>query len=83
MGMLLLTIGVRDNIELEPNEYRFCFVVRKLSALVLYLGSSVSHEHGRWRRYEVDGIPTIEPVFGIGALGRLKIKNARLKQVVR
>jgi flagellar biosynthesis protein FlhA len=23
MGMLLPTIGVRDNIELEPNEYRF------------------------------------------------------------
>ena len=29
MGMLLPTIGVRDNIELEPNEYRFFCGARK------------------------------------------------------
>ena len=29
MGMLLPTIGVRDNIELEPNEYRFLLRGRK------------------------------------------------------
>ena len=30
MGMLLPTIGVRDNIELEPNEYRFMLRGKKL-----------------------------------------------------
>ena len=30
MGMLLPTIGVRDNIELEPNEYRFLLRGKKL-----------------------------------------------------
>lgn len=67
-GLLVPPISVRDNIELESNEYRFLLRGRAEAK-----GSVMP---GRWLAMNVSGssvslrgVPTKEPVFGIDAGG--------------
>ena len=66
-GLLVPPVGVRDNLELEANEYRFLLRGRPVAT-----GSVMP---GRWLAMNVSGsqvslrgVPTKEPVFGIDAV---------------
>jgi flagellar biosynthesis protein FlhA len=67
MGMIVPTIAVRDNIELDSNTYRFLLRNREVARGTLQpnqflamnvMGSSAS----------LSGTPTVEPVYGIEAV---------------
>ena len=68
MGMLLPTIGVRDNIELEPNEYRFMLRGKEIVRSTLIPDRSLAMSMGGADASKLNGIPTTEPVFGIKAM---------------
>lgn len=67
MGLILPAISVRDSVELEAQQYRFLLKNKEIVRATLvpnrYLAMNVS-------RSEVllDGIATIEPVFGLEAI---------------
>ncbi len=67
MGMLLPTIGVRDNIELEPNEYRFLLRGKEIARSSIMPDRFLAMNMGAGNDDKIDGISTIEPVFGIKA----------------
>jgi len=67
MGMLLPTIGVRDNIELEPNEYRFLLRGKEIARSSIMPDRFLAMNMGGASDEKIDGTPTIEPVFGIKA----------------
>ena len=68
MGMLLPTIGVRDNIELEPNEYRFLLRGKEIARSSVMPDRFLAMNMGGGNENKIDGIATVEPVFGIKAL---------------
>lgn len=68
MGMLLPTIGVRDNIELEPNEYRFLLRGKEVVRSTIIPDRMLAMSMGGGDAGKLKGIPTIEPVFGIQAM---------------
>ncbi len=68
MGMLLPTIGVRDNIELEPNEYRFLLRGKEVVRSTVIPDRVLAMSMGGGDATKLKGIPTIEPVFGIPAM---------------
>ena len=68
MGMLLPTIGVRDNIELEPNEYRFLLRGKEVVRSTIIPDRMLAMSMGGGDAGRLKGIPTIEPVFGIPAM---------------
>lgn len=68
MGMLLPTIGVRDNIELEPNEYRFLLRGKEVVRSTIIPDRVLAMSMGGGDASRLKGIPTIEPVFGIQAM---------------
>ena len=68
MGMLLPTIGVRDNIELEPNEYRFLLRGKEIIRSSVIPDRVLAMSMGGGDASKLKGIPTIEPVFGINAM---------------
>ena len=68
MGMLLPTIGVRDNIELEPNEYRFLLRGKEIVRSTIIPDRMLAMSMGGGDASRLNGIPTIEPVFGIQAM---------------
>jgi flagellar biosynthesis protein FlhA len=67
LGIIVPSIHIRDNLQLEPGEYRLLIkgnkvgggVLRPESLLAMDPGNTVAH---------VDGIPTREPAFGLEAL---------------
>ena len=67
MGMLLPTIGVRDNIELEPNEYRFVLRGKEIARSSVVPERFLAMNMGDADESKLRGIPTVEPVFGIKA----------------
>ena len=68
MGMLLPTIGVRDNIELEPNEYRFLLRGKEVTRASVIPDRALAMSMGGGDASKLNGIPTTEPVFGISAM---------------
>ncbi len=68
MGMLLPTIGVRDNIELEPNEYRFLLRGKEIVRASVIPDRALAMSMGGGDASKLNGIPTKEPVFGIKAM---------------
>ena len=67
MGMLLPTIGVRDNIELEPNEYRFLLRGKEIARSSVMPDRFLAMNMGGGNDDNIDGVATVEPVFGIKA----------------
>lgn len=67
MGMLLPTIGVRDSIELEPNEYRFLLRGKEIERSTVIPDRAMAMNMGDGDVSKLKGIPCIEPVFGIKA----------------
>ena len=66
MGLLIPPIAIRDNLELETNEYRFLLRGKELTRGTLvpnrWLAMNVNGSTAKLR-----GIPTVEPVFGLQA----------------
>ena len=77
MGMLLPTIGVRDNIELEPNEYRFLLRGKEVVRSTIVPDRVLAMSMGGGDATKLKGIPTIEPVFGIQAMWVLEEEKKR------
>ena len=79
LGIIVPSIHIRDNLQLEPGEYRLMIKGSKVGGGLLrpeYLlamdpGNTIAH---------VDGIPTKEPAFGLDALwiGRSQKEEAEL-----
>jgi len=67
MGMLLPTIGVRDNIELEPNEYRFILRGKEIARSSIMPDHFLAMNMGGGNDDKLSGVATVEPVFGIKA----------------
>jgi len=67
MGLLIPPIAIRDNLELETNEYRFLLRGKELARGTLvpnrWLAMNVNGSTAKLR-----GIPTVEPVFGLNAM---------------
>ena len=67
MGVIVPPIAIRDNAELEANEYRFMLRNKQVaSGKILsnrWLAMNVANSN-----VELRGTPTIEPVFGIKAI---------------
>ena len=79
MGMLLPTIGVRDNIELEPNEYRFLLRGKEIARSGLVPDRYLAMNMGGANESKLDGISTTEPVFGFLHFGFQKKISVELK----
>ncbi|HEX4666428.1 MAG TPA: flagellar biosynthesis protein FlhA [Chthoniobacterales bacterium] len=67
LGLIIPLIAIRDSLELEPNEYRFLLRNKQVAR-----GQLIAN---RWMAMNVtnspvtlDGLPTVEPVFGINAI---------------
>jgi len=60
--------GVRDNIELEPNEYRFLLRGKEIIRSTILPDRVLAMSMGGGDAGKLNGIPTIEPVFGIQAM---------------
>jgi flagellar biosynthesis protein FlhA len=79
LGIIVPSIHIRDNLQLEPGEYRLMIKGSKVGGGMLrpeYLlamdpGNTIAH---------VDGIPTKEPAFGLDALwiGRSQKEEAEM-----
>jgi flagellar biosynthesis protein FlhA len=67
MGLIIPPIAIRDNLELETNEYRFLLrgkeVVRGSLVPNRWMAMNVSDS-----KVNLRGIPTVEPVFGLDAV---------------
>jgi flagellar biosynthesis protein FlhA len=67
MGIVVPPIAVRDNLELDSNEYRFLLRDREVARGKVVpkrlMAMNVSQS-----TVELRGIPTVEPVFGIEAV---------------
>ena len=79
LGIIVPSIHIRDNLQLEPGEYRLLIKGNKVGGghlrpeylLAMDPGNTISH---------VDGIPTKEPAFGLDALwiGKSQKEEAEL-----
>jgi flagellar biosynthesis protein FlhA len=67
MGIIVPSIHIRDNLQLEPGEYRLLIKGNKVGGGVLRPDSMLAMDPGNTTT-EIDGIPTKEPAFGLDAL---------------
>ena len=67
MGMLLPTIGVRDNIELEPNEHRFLLRGKEIVRSTIIPDRMLAMSMGGGDASRLND-STVEPAFGIQAM---------------
>ena len=67
LGIVVPPIAVRDNLELESNEYRFLLHNKEIARGEVmpnrWMAMNVSNSE-----IQLNGIPTVEPVFGIEAV---------------
>jgi len=68
MGMVIPTIAVRDNIELEANAYRFVLRNKEIAAGTVVPDRFLAMDVTGTASASLNGIETIEPVFGLQAL---------------
>lgn len=79
LGIVVPPIAVRDNLELESNEYRFLLHNKEIARGEVmpnrWMAMNVSNSE-----MQLNGIPTVEPVFGIEAVwvDEEEKKNAEL-----
>jgi flagellar biosynthesis protein FlhA len=79
MGMIIPPVAIRDNPELEANEYRFLLRSKQLAKGHIlsnkWLAMNVTNSP-----VELKGVPTTDPVFGINAtwIGEEEKRNAEV-----
>jgi flagellar biosynthesis protein FlhA len=67
MGIIVPSIHIRDNLQLEPGEYRVMIKGNKVGGGMLKAEYLLAMDPGNVVA-KVDGIPTKEPAFGLDAL---------------
>lgn len=67
MGIIVNPIRIRDNLQLSPNEYIIKIKGNKVAGGSLYVNKYLALDPGN-NDFDLEGIPTKEPAFGIDAL---------------
>ncbi|MEO0336821.1 MAG: flagellar biosynthesis protein FlhA, partial [Pseudomonadota bacterium] len=67
MGIIIPSVHIRDNLQLEPGEYRVLIKGNKVGGGMLRSDSVMAMDPGNVVD-QVDGVPTKEPAFGLDAL---------------
>ena len=67
LGIIVNPIRIRDNLQLGPNEYVIKIKGNKVADGSLYINKYLALDPGN-SDFEVEGIPTKEPAFGIDAI---------------
>ncbi|MFK8137642.1 MAG: flagellar biosynthesis protein FlhA [Bdellovibrionales bacterium] len=67
LGIVVPSIHIRDNLQLEPGEYRFLVKGNKVGGGSLMAEYLMAMDPGNVLQ-EMDGIPTKEPAFGLDAI---------------
>jgi flagellar biosynthesis protein FlhA len=67
MGIIVPSVHIRDNLQLEPGEYRVLIKGNKVAGGELRPDSLLAMDPGDVMS-EVEGVPTKEPAFGLDAL---------------
>ncbi len=67
MGIIVPPLHVRDNLQLQPGQYRFLIKGIDVAKGNLMIGHLLAMNPGDVRK-EIDGIPTTEPAFGLPAI---------------
>jgi flagellar biosynthesis protein FlhA len=67
MGIIIPSVHIRDNLQLEPGEYRVLIKGNKVGGGMLRSDSVMAMDPGNVID-QVDGVPTKEPAFGLDAL---------------
>jgi flagellar biosynthesis protein FlhA len=67
MGFIIPPLRIRDNLQLNPGEYRIIIKGNEISRGEMMLGYSLALDPGEVKR-KIEGIPTKEPVFQLPAL---------------
>ena len=67
LGLIVPSIHIRDNLQLNPGEYRLMIKGNKVAGGNLRSDCLLAMDPGNVTR-KVDGIPTKEPAFGLDAL---------------
>lgn len=68
LGMIIPTIRIRDNLQLQPNQYVLKFRGSRLTSGEVYLEHYLAMSQGNEDDYELDGIRVVEPAFGLPAI---------------
>lgn len=79
LGVIIPSIHIRDNLQLEPGEYRIMIKGNRVGGGVLRPEYLLAMDPGNTTAH-VDGIPTKEPAFGLDALwiGKSQKEEAEL-----
>jgi flagellar biosynthesis protein FlhA len=67
LGIVVPSVHIRDNLQLQPGEYRFLIKGNKVGGGILKPDSLMAMDPGDVAT-RIDGIPTKEPAFGLDAL---------------
>jgi len=67
LGIVIPSIHIRDNLQLEPGEYRIMIKGNKVVGGTLKPGCLLAMDPGNVL-HEIEGIPTREPAFGLDAV---------------
>ena len=67
MGIILNPIRIRDNLQLGSNEYIIKIKGNEIARGEIYLNRYLVIDPGS-QEFEIEGIPTKEPAFGLDAL---------------
>jgi flagellar biosynthesis protein FlhA len=67
LGLVVPPIRIRDNLQLEPNTYRIKIAGTPVAGGELMVGMHMALNAGRATE-ELQGIPTVEPAFGLRAV---------------
>lgn len=67
LGIIVPSVHIRDNLQLQPGEYRIMIKGNKVGGGLLRPESLLAMDPGQVTA-EVPGIPTTEPAFGLDAL---------------
>jgi len=67
MGIIVPPIRIRDNMQLNPNEYAIKIKGSQVTKGELMIGNYLAMNPGNVEQ-EISGIPTIEPAFGLPAI---------------
>jgi flagellar biosynthesis protein FlhA len=67
MGILINPIRIRDNLQLDPNEYVLKIKGNRIAAGEIYVNKYLVIDPGT-SDFKLEGIPTTEPAFGLAAI---------------
>lgn len=74
LGIIVPSVHIRDNLQLQPGEYRILLKGNKLAGGSLKPDYLLAMDPGNVMR-RIDGLPTKEPAFGLDALWISKLQK--------